>query len=58
MSRGAALTGALLVTLATPATWPLALAAFLIRGGILLVTLPIVVLPTPVGSGQRARDRR
>jgi hypothetical protein len=46
-----ALTGALLITLATPATWPLALAAFLLRGGILLVTLPIVVLPTPVGLG-------
>jgi hypothetical protein len=52
MSRGAALTGALLITLATPATWPLALAAFLLRGGILVVTLPIVVLPTPVGLGR------
>ena len=51
MSRGAALTGALLATLATPATWPLAFAAFLLRGGILLVTIPIVVLPTPVGLG-------
>ena len=44
-----ALIGALLVTLATPATWPLALGAFLIRGGILLVVVPVVVLPTPVG---------
>lgn len=51
MSRGAALTGALLTTLATPVTWPLALAVFLLRGGILLVALPIVVLPTPVGLG-------
>ena len=51
MNRGAALTGALLVTIATPATWPLALAAFLLRGGFLLVTIPIVVLPTPVGLG-------
>ena len=42
---------ALLVTLARPATWALALAAFLIRGGILLVILPIVVLPTAVGLG-------
>jgi hypothetical protein len=42
---------ALLVTLATPATWALALAAFLIRGGILLVIVPIVVLPTAVGLG-------
>ena len=51
MSRGAALTGALLVTLALPATWPMALAAFLIRGGLLIVALPILVLPTPVGLG-------
>jgi hypothetical protein len=51
VNRGAGLTGALLVTIATPATWPLALAAFLLRGGFLLVTIPIVVLPTPVGLG-------
>jgi len=51
VTRGAALGGALLVTLATPATWPLALGAFLIRGGIMLVALPLVVLPTPVGLG-------
>jgi hypothetical protein len=51
VNRGAALTGALLATLATPPIWPLALAAFLIRGGILLVALPILVLPTPVGLG-------
>lgn len=49
MNRGVALIGALLVTLATPATWPLALGAFLLRGGILLVVVPVVVLPTPVG---------
>jgi hypothetical protein len=48
VSRGAALTGALLVTLATPASWPLALAAFLLRGGFLLVLSPIVALPTTV----------
>lgn len=51
MSRGATIARGLLVTLATPATWPLALAAFLIRGGIVLFILPIVVLPTPVGLG-------
>ena len=51
MNRGAALTRALLVTISTPATWPLALGAFLLRGGFLLVTIPIVVLPTPVGLG-------
>jgi hypothetical protein len=51
MTRGAALIEALLITLATPATWPLALGAFLVRGGIVLVTLPVVVLPTPVGLG-------
>lgn len=42
---------ALLVTLAVPATWPLALAAFLLRGGFAAVLLPIVVLPSPVGLG-------
>ena len=51
MNRGAALTGALLVTLASPATWPLALAAFLLRGGLVVVAFPILVLPTPVGLG-------
>lgn len=51
MSRGAALTGALLATLATPATWPLALATFLLRGGVLVVVLPIVALPSPVAFG-------
>ena len=49
MSRGVAIGSGLLVTLATPATWPLALATFLIRGGIVLLVVPIVVLPTPVG---------
>ena len=42
---------ALRVTLGTPATWPLALATFLVRGGIVLVLLPVVVLPTTVGLG-------
>jgi hypothetical protein len=51
VSRGAALTGALLTTLATPATWPIALAVFLLRGGLLVVVVPIVVLPSPVGLG-------
>ena len=46
-----ALSSGLLVTLARPATWPLALAAFLIRGGLILLVLPIVVLPSPVGIG-------
>jgi hypothetical protein len=51
VNRRAALVGALLVTLARPVTWPLALAAFLIRGGIVVVMLPVVVLPTPIGLG-------
>jgi hypothetical protein len=49
VNRGAALTGALLATLETPGTWPLALATFLVRGGLVVVLVPIVVLPTPVG---------
>lgn len=40
---------ALAATLTTPAWWAMALAAFLIRGGILLVALPIIALPTPAG---------
>jgi hypothetical protein len=51
VTRGRSLIGALLVTLATPATWPLALGTFLLRGGIVLVVAPIVVIPTPVGLG-------
>jgi hypothetical protein len=51
MTRGRALLAALLVTLATPATWPIALATFLLRGGIVVVLLPIVALPTTVGIG-------
>lgn len=38
---------ALAATLTTPEWWAMSLAAFLIRGGILLVIVPIVALPTP-----------
>ncbi|HEV7604642.1 MAG TPA: hypothetical protein VGO15_06715 [Candidatus Limnocylindrales bacterium] len=51
MTPGWGLVRALLVTLATPTTWPLALGSFLVRGGIVLVALPILVLPTPAGLG-------
>src|SRR5215207_6413691 len=40
---------ALVATLGRPAWWAMALAGFLVRGGILLVLLPIVILPTPAG---------
>lgn len=49
MSLGATLTASFLVTLGRPATWPLALAAFLVRGGLLVVVAPILVLPSAVG---------
>jgi len=49
MSPGAALLTSLLVTLARPLTWPLALVSFLVRGGIVVVLAPIVVLPTAAG---------
>ena len=49
MSWGAGLAAALLVILPRPASWIVGLAAFLVRGGILLFLLPIVVLPSPVG---------
>jgi hypothetical protein len=51
MRRGAGLVAALSVTIARPSTWALALGAFLLRGGMVLVVLPIIVLPTPVGIG-------
>ena len=40
---------ALLHPLERPATWWLALAGFLSRGGLVLFALPILVLPTPAG---------
>jgi hypothetical protein len=48
MTLGATLVASLLVTLARPVTWPLALAAFLLRGGLLLVLIPLIVLPSAV----------
>ncbi len=46
---GRAMTTAAVATLSRPALWPLALASFLVRGGIVLFALPIVVVPTPTG---------
>ena len=51
MRRGSGIVAATSVTIARPSTWPLALGAFLLRGGMVLVLLPIVVLPTSVGVG-------
>ncbi|MEA2576925.1 MAG: hypothetical protein QOD78_513 [Chloroflexota bacterium] len=51
MTVGATLIASLLATLSRPATWPLALASFLLRGGFLVVLAPIVVLPSAVGVG-------
>jgi hypothetical protein len=49
MTWGAGLAASLLVVLPRPSTWIVGLAAFLVRGGILLFLLPIVVVPSPVG---------
>lgn len=49
MSVGAILVSSLLATLAHPIAWPVALAGFLVRGGIVLFLIPIVVVPSPVG---------
>jgi hypothetical protein len=49
VSVGAILVSSLLATLAHPIAWPVALAGFLVRGGIVLFLVPIVVLPSPVG---------
>jgi hypothetical protein len=45
--RGRGLPGAVTLALGRPSAWPIALAGFLVRGGILLFLLPVVVLPTP-----------
>ncbi|MCI0584717.1 MAG: hypothetical protein L0227_17815 [Chloroflexi bacterium] len=49
MSLAGSLAASLLATLARPAWWPMALAGFLVRGGILVAILPIVTLPTVAG---------
>lgn len=48
MTVGATLVASLLLTLARPRTWLLALATFLLRGGFLVVLAPIIVLPSAV----------
>jgi hypothetical protein len=48
MTVGATLVASFLLALAWPRAWPLALATFLLRGGILAVLAPIVVLPSAV----------
>ena len=47
--RGRGFLGAMTLALRHPSAWPVALAGFLVRGGILLFLLPVVVLPTPTG---------
>jgi hypothetical protein len=51
VSLGATLSASFLVTLVRPATWPLALVAFLLRGGIVIVLAPVVAIPSVVGVG-------
>jgi len=46
MSWGGAMVAAFLAALARPPWWALALASFLLRGGVLAVLVPIVTLPT------------
>lgn len=49
MTFGATLVASFLIALSRPITWPLGLVGLLIRGGLVLLVVPIVVLPTPVG---------
>lgn len=49
MSAGASLGASLMVTLANPAAWALGLVAFLLRGGLLVVVAPIIVIPSVLG---------
>ncbi len=51
MSLGTTLTASFLVTLVRPAIWPLALATFLLRGGIVIVLAPVIAIPSAVGFG-------
>jgi hypothetical protein len=45
----ASIRDALVVTLVRPSSWAVGLAGFLVGGGLVLVTWPVVVLPTPTG---------
>jgi hypothetical protein len=49
MSWGAAMTASVAAALDRPRWWLLALAGFLLRGGLLVFLLPILILPTPAG---------
>lgn len=49
MSWGRAQLASLAVVVDRPRWWLLALAGFLVRGGMLVFLLPIVILPTPAG---------
>jgi hypothetical protein len=49
LPMAAVLPGSAVVTLARPLAWLLGLVGFLAGGGLLLMTAPIVVLPTPTG---------
>lgn len=48
-SQRESIASAFLATLERPSDWPLSLAGFLVRGGVLAFLLPIVALPTPAG---------
>ena len=48
MSGGGAILASLLVTIGRPTWWLLALTGFLVRGGFVVFTLPIVILPSPL----------
>jgi hypothetical protein len=49
MTSGAVVSASLLAALANPTVWIIALAGFLLRGGIVLVLAPVVVIPSAVG---------
>jgi hypothetical protein len=48
VTRSGAFFAAVLVSIGRPAWWLMALATFLLRGGIVLVVLPILTLPSPL----------
>ena len=49
MTIGRRLTAALRMAVSDPGAWPAGMLGFLVRGGLVVLALPILTLPTPVG---------
>ena len=49
MTLGRRLVAALEAAVSDPGAWPLGMLGFLVRGGFVVLALPILTLPSPVG---------